>query len=127
MSDFAARVDSFLGEYFALHPLTATSAGMHAHDAEWPDVTEAGRTRRLEFYEELACPPSLEAFKVILNDSLSSGFFSSTTSLTRILSLTFFGLSSPMITFFPLAPLACSGRMSTFAYERRRELRQLAT
>ena len=43
MSDFAARVDAFLGEYFALHPLTATSAGMHAHDGRWPDVSAAGR------------------------------------------------------------------------------------
>jgi len=51
VSDFAARVDSFLGEYFALHPLTATSAGMQAHDAEWPAATEAGRTARLEFYD----------------------------------------------------------------------------
>ena len=33
MSDFAAHVDSFLGEYFAFHPLTATSAGMHARMA----------------------------------------------------------------------------------------------
>jgi uncharacterized protein (DUF885 family) len=51
VSDFAARIDAFLAEYFALHPLSATSAGMHAHDAEWPDVTEAGRARRLEFYD----------------------------------------------------------------------------
>jgi uncharacterized protein (DUF885 family) len=51
VSDFAARVDSFLGEYFALHPLTATSAGMHARDAEWPAMTEAGRAARLEFYD----------------------------------------------------------------------------
>ena len=51
MSDFAARVDAFLAEFFALHPLTATTAGMHDHDAEWPDVTEAGRMRRLEFYD----------------------------------------------------------------------------
>jgi len=51
VSDFAARVDSFLGEYFAFHPLTATSAGMHAHDAEWPAMTAAGRAARLDFYD----------------------------------------------------------------------------
>src|SRR6185369_6046585 len=51
VSDFAARVDSFLGEYFAFHPLTATTAGMHAHDAEWPAMTAAGRAARLEFYD----------------------------------------------------------------------------
>ena len=45
VSDFAARVDAFLAEFFALHPLSATSAGMHDHDAEWPDLTEAGRAR----------------------------------------------------------------------------------
>jgi uncharacterized protein (DUF885 family) len=61
VSDFAARVDTFLDEYFALHPLSATAAGMHAHDGEWPDATEAGRARRLAFYErwagELAAVP----------------------------------------------------------------------
>ena len=51
MSHFADRIDVFMAEFFALHPLTATTAGMHDHDAEWPDVTEAGRTRRLEFYD----------------------------------------------------------------------------
>ena len=43
VSDFSARVDAFLAEYFALHPLAATSAGMHDHDGRWPDLTEAGR------------------------------------------------------------------------------------
>jgi uncharacterized protein (DUF885 family) len=51
VSDFAARVDAFLAEFFALHPLTATSAGMHIHDGEWPDMSEAGRAARLAFYD----------------------------------------------------------------------------
>ncbi|HEX5013168.1 MAG TPA: DUF885 domain-containing protein [Candidatus Limnocylindrales bacterium] len=51
MSDIATRIDAFLAEFFALYPLTATTAGMHDHDAEWPDVTEPGRARRLEFYD----------------------------------------------------------------------------
>jgi uncharacterized protein (DUF885 family) len=48
-SAFAARIDAFLAEFFRLHPLHATAAGMHAHDAEWPDLTEAGRRERLAF------------------------------------------------------------------------------
>ena len=51
MSDFAARVDAFLAEYFSLLPLAATSAGMHDHDGRWPDLTEAGREVRLAFYD----------------------------------------------------------------------------
>ncbi len=51
VSDFAARVDAFLAEYFSLLPLAATAAGMHDHDGRWPDLTEAGREVRLAFYE----------------------------------------------------------------------------
>ena len=50
-SAFARRIDAFLAEFFRLHPLHATAAGMHAHDADWPDLTEAGRTERLAFAE----------------------------------------------------------------------------
>jgi uncharacterized protein (DUF885 family) len=51
VSDLAARVDTFLAEFFALHPLSATAAGMHAHDGAWPDTSEAGRAARLAFYD----------------------------------------------------------------------------
>jgi uncharacterized protein (DUF885 family) len=51
VSDFAARVDAFLAEYFELLPLSATRAGMHDHDSRWPDLTEAGRAARLAFYD----------------------------------------------------------------------------
>ncbi len=51
VSDFATRIDAFLGEYFGLQPLAATSAGMHDHDARWPDLTEDGRKIRLAFYD----------------------------------------------------------------------------
>ena len=58
MSDVGARIDAFLAEFFRLHPLHATAAGMHEHDGRWPDMTEAGRAERVEFYdrwrEELA-------------------------------------------------------------------------
>ena len=54
MSDFAARADAFLAEYFSLLPLAATSAGMHDHDDRWPDLTESGRELRLAFYDRWA-------------------------------------------------------------------------
>ena len=50
-SAFAARTDAFLDEFFRLHPLHATAVGMHAHDAEWPDLTEPGRRARLAFVD----------------------------------------------------------------------------
>ncbi|HSL32403.1 MAG TPA: DUF885 domain-containing protein [Candidatus Limnocylindrales bacterium] len=51
MPDFAARIDTFLAEFFHLHPLHATAAGMHDHDGHWPDVTDAGRRERVAFYD----------------------------------------------------------------------------
>jgi uncharacterized protein (DUF885 family) len=51
VSVFSERVDAFLAEYFALHPLSATTAGMHAHDGEWPDPTRDGLDRQLAFYD----------------------------------------------------------------------------
>jgi uncharacterized protein (DUF885 family) len=51
VSDFAARSDAFLAEYFALNPLHATAAGVHDHDARWPDLSEAGRAARLAFFD----------------------------------------------------------------------------
>jgi uncharacterized protein (DUF885 family) len=50
-SAFPGRVDAFLAEFFRLHPLHATAAGMHAYDAEWPDMTDTGRAERLAFAE----------------------------------------------------------------------------
>src|SRR5258705_3046472 len=49
MSDFAARVDALIAEYFALNPLHATGAGLHTYDGRRPDMTEAGRTERIAF------------------------------------------------------------------------------
>ena len=51
VSDFSARIDAFLAEYFSLLPLMATSAGMHDHDGRWHDLTDAGRETRLSFYD----------------------------------------------------------------------------
>ncbi|MFL5768588.1 MAG: DUF885 domain-containing protein [Chloroflexota bacterium] len=67
MSDVAARFDAFLDEYFDLHPLSATAAGMHAHDAKWPDVSESGRQRRLAFYERW-----LNEFEALPDDDLDA-------------------------------------------------------
>ena len=39
---FAALAARFLEGYLALSPVRATEAGDHRHDAEWPDVSEAG-------------------------------------------------------------------------------------
>jgi len=49
LSDFGSRVDAFLDEFFRLDPVSATAAGMHAHDGRWPDLAEAGRRERLAF------------------------------------------------------------------------------
>jgi len=46
---FASRIDAFLDQFLALHPHWATSIGDHRFDDRWPDVTERGRTTRLEF------------------------------------------------------------------------------
>lgn len=58
---FDARIDAFLAEFFRLHPLHATAAGMHDHDGAWPDLTERGRLERLDFADlwaaELAAIP----------------------------------------------------------------------
>jgi uncharacterized protein (DUF885 family) len=51
VSSFAAQVETFFAEYFELDPLSATAAGMHLHDARWPDLTEAGRLARVAFAE----------------------------------------------------------------------------
>ncbi|HET7703961.1 MAG TPA: DUF885 domain-containing protein [Candidatus Limnocylindrales bacterium] len=51
MTDFAARVAAFFDAFFALDPISATGAGMHAHDGRWPDVTERGRIERLAFVD----------------------------------------------------------------------------
>jgi uncharacterized protein (DUF885 family) len=49
VASFADQTGTFFAEFFALNPLSATAAGMHDHDAEWPDLTETGRLARLAF------------------------------------------------------------------------------
>jgi uncharacterized protein (DUF885 family) len=51
MTDFAARVDAFLQEWFALDPISATSTGMHDYDGRWPDLSKAGRANADAFVE----------------------------------------------------------------------------
>jgi uncharacterized protein (DUF885 family) len=49
---FTARVDAFLDALFALDPIYATAIGNHDHDGEWPDLSAAGRQRRLAFVDD---------------------------------------------------------------------------
>jgi uncharacterized protein (DUF885 family) len=49
VASFADQTSTFFTEFFTLNPLSATAAGMHDHDAEWPDLTETGRLARLAF------------------------------------------------------------------------------
>ncbi len=51
MSDFSAVVGAFFRAFFALDPIQATTAGEHAHDGHWPDVSAAGRAARLAFID----------------------------------------------------------------------------
>jgi uncharacterized protein (DUF885 family) len=51
MADFSQRIDDFLAEFFRLNPTFATAMGEHAHDAEWPDYSPAGRAERLAFID----------------------------------------------------------------------------
>src|SRR6476619_6919856 len=52
MTAFAERLDTFLRELFVVDPLRATAAGVHDHDARWPDLSPEGRFSRLAFYDE---------------------------------------------------------------------------
>ena len=54
MTDFAARADAFLHEYFALDPVVATAIGFHDQDGRWPDLSVAARPARIAFTERWA-------------------------------------------------------------------------
>ncbi len=47
MSSFPDLTAAFFEEFFRLDPISATAAGMHAHDGRWPDLSEAGRAEQL--------------------------------------------------------------------------------
>ncbi|HTC85385.1 MAG TPA: DUF885 domain-containing protein [Candidatus Acidoferrum sp.] len=49
MTDLSERVAAFFDEYMRLDPVSATSIGDHRFDDRWPDLTDAGRSERLEF------------------------------------------------------------------------------
>jgi len=61
VASFPDQVEAFFTEFFALNPLSATAAGMHAHDGAWPDLSEAGRIARLAFAARWA--GAFEAFR----------------------------------------------------------------
>src|SRR5688572_28921917 len=50
---FADAVDAFFVDFFRLYPVHATNAGNHDHDAEWPDLTDAGTTDRLAWLTDV--------------------------------------------------------------------------
>jgi uncharacterized protein (DUF885 family) len=50
--DFRTLVDETLAGYFRHFPVAATEAGEHAHDARWPDLTDAGHAARLDFLRD---------------------------------------------------------------------------
>ena len=69
MTEFAARVDAFLAEWFALEPVFATSVGMHDHDARWPDLSSTGRAERAAFVERwLAAFRGLDGAALSIDD-----------------------------------------------------------
>src|SRR6476659_10078079 len=74
MSDFPTRVETFLDDFFRLHPTFATTIGEHAHDDRWPDLSAAGRAARLVFGErwlaEFAAMDDLTADEAIDRDLL---------------------------------------------------------
>jgi len=47
VSAFDQHVQAFLANSFRLDPLEATNAGVHDHDARWPDWSSAGLAERL--------------------------------------------------------------------------------
>jgi uncharacterized protein (DUF885 family) len=51
MTDLQRNVDQFLTDFFRLNPTWATDIGAHAHDDQWPDLSEEGRAERLAFIE----------------------------------------------------------------------------
>ncbi|HYN70581.1 MAG TPA: DUF885 family protein, partial [Candidatus Eisenbacteria bacterium] len=51
MGTFAELASEFIAESFELDPLEATNAGVHDHDARWPDWSAAGIERQLAFCE----------------------------------------------------------------------------
>jgi uncharacterized protein (DUF885 family) len=66
VSDFSDLVDAFLDAAFALDPVFATTAGNHEHDAEWPDLSAAGREGRRAFTAKWA-----ETFAAFPDDALT--------------------------------------------------------
>jgi uncharacterized protein (DUF885 family) len=51
MTDFEPLARAFIDESFRLDPLEATNAGVHDHDARWPDWSSAGIAERMAFVD----------------------------------------------------------------------------
>ncbi|HEX7950879.1 MAG TPA: DUF885 domain-containing protein [Candidatus Limnocylindrales bacterium] len=76
MIAFADLARDFIAESFRLDPLEATNAGVHDHDARWPDWSSAGVAERLAFVDrwtsrlEAIPPADLTADEAIDRDRL---------------------------------------------------------
>jgi uncharacterized protein (DUF885 family) len=51
MTEFEPLAREFIDESFRLDPLEATNAGIHDHDARWPDWSTAGIAERMAFVD----------------------------------------------------------------------------
>lgn len=51
MTGFEPLAREFIAESFRLDPLEATNAGIHDHDARWPDWSSAGVAERMAFVD----------------------------------------------------------------------------
>ena len=49
MSAYSDAFTAFFDAFVELEPIAATAIGDHRHDGRWPDLSEAGRRRRLAF------------------------------------------------------------------------------
>src|SRR5436190_10413591 len=65
--EFGERIGAFLDAASALDPIFATHVGNHLYDDAWPDLSAAGRGRRLAFTEEWSA-----AFSAFGNDELTA-------------------------------------------------------
>jgi uncharacterized protein (DUF885 family) len=74
MTAFADTFAAFLDAFVELEPVAATSIGDHRHDGRWPDLTPAGRKRRLAFIDDWSAnfsalePADLTADEIIDRD-----------------------------------------------------------
>jgi uncharacterized protein (DUF885 family) len=68
---FSDLAREFIAESFRLDPVEATNAGVHEHDARWPDWSSAGIAERLAFVERwTARLEAIPAAELSLDDAI---------------------------------------------------------